>query len=70
MSAEEELARVLPVLEGLRGKIRIPFRSIRKGDGGRSGNRGGRGDINDVSAFRTDPALGRSGSPETRCADC
>ena len=71
VSAEEELARVLPVLEGLRGKIRIPISlDTQKATVAEAGIAAGVEIINDVSALRFDPALGRSHSPAARGADC
>jgi dihydropteroate synthase len=59
VSAEEELARVLPVLEGLRGKIRIPISlDTQKAAVAAAGIAAGVELINDVSALRFDPALG------------
>ena len=59
VSAEEELARVLPVLEGLRGKIRIPISlDTQKATVAEAGIAAGVEMINDVSALRSDPALG------------
>ena len=59
VSAEEELARVLPVLEGLRGKIHIPISlDTQKATVAEAGIAAGVEIINDVSALRFDPALG------------
>jgi dihydropteroate synthase len=58
VTAEEELARVLPVLEGLRGKLRIPISlDTQKATVAEAGIVAGAEMINDVSALRTDPAL-------------
>ena len=58
VSADEELARVLPVLEGLRGKIRIPISlDTQKAAVAEAGIAQGVELINDVSALRFDPAL-------------
>jgi dihydropteroate synthase len=58
VSAEEELARILPVLEGLRGKLRIPISlDTQKASVAEAGIGAGVEMINDVSALRTDPAL-------------
>ena len=58
VSAEEELARVLPVLEGLRGKLRIPISlDTQKAAVADAGIEAGVEIVNDVSALRTDPAL-------------
>jgi len=58
VSAEEELARVLPVLEGLRGKIGIPISlDTQKAAVAEAGIAQGVELINDVSALCFDPAL-------------
>jgi dihydropteroate synthase len=58
VSAEEELARVLPVLEGLRGQIHIPISlDTQKATVAEAGIAAGVEIINDVSALRFDPAL-------------
>ncbi|HEY1865658.1 MAG TPA: dihydropteroate synthase, partial [Candidatus Acidoferrales bacterium] len=58
VGAEEELARILPVLEGLRGKLRIPISlDTQKASVAEAGIGAGVEMINDVSALRTDPAL-------------
>jgi len=58
ISAEEELARVLPVLEGLRGKLRIPISlDTQKADVAEAGIAAGVEMVNDVSALRTEPQL-------------
>jgi dihydropteroate synthase len=58
VSAEEELARVLPVLEGLHGKIGIPISlDTQKATVAEAGIAAGVKMINDVSGLRTDPAL-------------
>ncbi len=59
VAADEEISRVLPVLEGLRGKIRIPISlDTQKATVAEAGIAAGVQLINDVSALRTDPALG------------
>jgi dihydropteroate synthase len=59
VSADEELGRVLPVLEGLRGKIRIPISlDTQKATVAEAGIAAGVELINDVSALRFDPSLG------------
>jgi len=59
VSADEELARVLPVLEGLQGKIHIPISlDTQKAAVAEAGIAAGVELINDVSALRFDPALG------------
>src|SRR5438309_8227323 len=58
ISAEEELARVLPVLESLSGKLRIPISlDTQKAAVAEAGLRNGVEIINDVSGLRTDPQL-------------
>jgi dihydropteroate synthase len=58
VSNEEELARVLPVLDGLRGKLRIPVSlDTQHAAVAEAGIAAGAEMINDVSALRTDPAL-------------
>ena len=58
VAADEEIARVLPVIEGLRGKIRIPISlDTQKATVAEAGIAAGVQLINDVSALRTDPAL-------------
>src|ERR1700722_15042420 len=58
VSAEEELERVLPVLKGLRGKLRIPISlDTQKASVAETGIGAGVEMINDVSALRTDPTL-------------
>ncbi len=58
VNADEELARVLPVLEGLAGKLRIPISlDTQKASVAEAGIEAGVEIINDVSALRTDPAL-------------
>jgi dihydropteroate synthase len=56
--AEEELRRVLPVLERLRGRLRIPISvDTQKAAVAEAAAAAGAEIINDVSALRTDPAL-------------
>ena len=58
ISAEEERARVLPVLESLQGKLRIPISlDTQKAAVAEVGLRNGVEIINDVSGLRTDPQL-------------
>lgn len=58
ISEDEELARVLPVLEGLRGKLRIPVSlDTQRAAVAEAGIAAGAEIINDVSALRADPAL-------------
>jgi dihydropteroate synthase len=57
-SAEEELARVLPVLEKLRGRLKIPISiDTQKAAVAETAAAAGAETINDVSALRSDPAL-------------
>jgi dihydropteroate synthase len=57
-SAAEELARVLPVLEGLRGRLNIPISiDTRRAEVAEQCVRAGAEIINDVTALRGDPAL-------------
>jgi dihydropteroate synthase len=58
ISADEEIARVLPVLESLQGKLRIPVSlDTQKATVAEAGLRTGVEIINDVSGLRTDPQL-------------
>ena len=58
VGADEELARVLPVLEGLRGKLRIPISvDTQKAAVAEAAIAAGAEIVNDVSALRSDPAL-------------
>ena len=58
ISANEELSRILPVLEALRGKLRIPISvDTQKSDVAEAALATGAEMINDVSALRTDPRL-------------
>ena len=58
ITAVEELKRVLPVLEGLRGKLRIPISiDTQKAQVAEAAVAAGAEMINDVSALRSDPAL-------------
>lgn len=59
ISAEEELSRVLPVLLGLRGKLRIPISiDTRNAIVADAAIAAGAQIVNDVSALQFDPALG------------
>ena len=59
ISADEELSRVLPVLLGLRGQLRIPISiDTRKAVVAESAIAAGAEIVNDVSALQFDPALG------------
>jgi dihydropteroate synthase len=58
ISADEETARVLPVLESLQGKLRIPISlDTQKATVAESGLRAGVEIINDVSGLRGDPKM-------------
>lgn len=58
ISAEDELARVLPVLEKLRGRLKIPISiDTRKSAVAQAAIAAGAEIINDVTALRTGPAL-------------
>ncbi len=58
VSADEEIGRILPVLEGLQGKLRIPISlDTQKVAVAEVGLRNGVRMINDVSGLRTDPLL-------------
>jgi dihydropteroate synthase len=59
VSAEEELRRILPVIEVLRGKLRIPISvDTRNADVARAAVAAGAEIINDVSGLQADPRLG------------
>ncbi len=56
--AAEELKRVLPVLDGLRGKLKIPISiDTQKAEVADAATRAGAEMINDTSALRFDPGL-------------
>ena len=58
ISAGEEIARVLPVLQSLQGKLRIPISlDTQKAAVAEAGLKTGVEIINDVSGLRTDPQL-------------
>ena len=58
LSADEEIARVLPVLEGVRGKLRIPISlDTQKAEVAEAGLRAGAEIVNDVSGLRADAEL-------------
>jgi len=58
VSAEVELARVLPVLERLRGRLKIPISiDTQKAEVAEAAAAAGAVLLNDVSALRNDPAL-------------
>ncbi len=59
VSAREELSRVLPLFEALRGKLRIPISvDTQKSEVAEATLAAGAEMVNDISALRTDPQLG------------
>jgi dihydropteroate synthase len=61
LSAGDELARVLPVLTALDGRLRIPISiDTYKGEVARAAVAAGAAIVNDVSGLRRDPALARA----------
>jgi dihydropteroate synthase len=57
-AAETELARILPVLEGLRGALKIPVSiDTRKSEVAEAAVRAGAQIINDISGLRSDPRI-------------
>ena len=60
VSAEEELRRVLPVLRGLEGRLRVPLSiDTRKAEVARAALEHGAAIINDVTALSYDPQIAR-----------
>jgi dihydropteroate synthase len=60
VSADEELARVLPVLTALRGRLRVPISiDTYKADVARAAVAAGAALVNDVSGLRVEPGLAR-----------
>src|SRR5712692_7459564 len=58
-AAEEELARVLPVLNGLRGRVKIPLSvDTQKPEVAEAAVAAGAEMINEISGLRSDPQLG------------
>lgn len=58
VSAEEELRRILPVLEGLRGKLKIPISvDTSKSEVAEAAIRAGAEIVNDVTSLRADPRI-------------
>ncbi len=58
ISAEQELARILPVLDGLRGRLKIPISiDTQKAAVAEAAVKLGAEILNDVTALRSDPAL-------------
>jgi dihydropteroate synthase len=63
ISAEEELARVLPVLQGLRGVLKIPISiDTQKPEVAETALEAGAEIINDISGLRSDPRLAKLGA--------
>jgi len=59
IAAEEELRRILPVIEVLRGKLRIPMSvDTRRADVAKAALAAGAEILNDVSGLQMDPRLG------------
>jgi dihydropteroate synthase len=59
INTEEELRRILPVMEALRGKLRIPMSvDTRRADVAEAALAAGAEILNDVSGLRMDPRLG------------
>lgn len=57
-SAKEELDRVLPVLEGLRGKLKIPISiDTQKAEVAEAAIAAGAEIVNDISGLKTDPRI-------------
>lgn len=58
VSADEELRRILPVLEGLRGKLRIPISiDTSKSQVAEAAVQAGAEIVNDVTGLRADPGI-------------
>ncbi len=58
ISIEEELRRVLPVLEGLRGKLKIPISiDTRRAEVAQAALAAGAEIINDISGLKSDPRI-------------
>jgi len=58
--AEEELRRLMPVLEGLRGRLKIPISvDTRKAEVAEASLGGGAEILNDVSGLKSDPGIAR-----------
>ena len=59
ITSEEELGRILPVIQVLSGKLRIPISvDTRRSEVGEAAVEAGAEILNDVSGLRTDPRLG------------
>src|SRR5260370_11847106 len=68
VSAKEELARVLPVLQALRGRLKIPVSiDTQKPEGAEAALESGAQIINDISGLKSDPRIAevaaRRGAP-------
>ena len=60
VSAAEEAARVLPVIRGLAGRLKVPISiDTYKADVARAAVAEGAAIVNDISGLRYEPALGR-----------
>jgi dihydropteroate synthase len=58
VSAQEELSRILPLFQALRGKLRIPISvDTQKAEVAEAALAAGAEIVNDISALRTDPRL-------------
>ena len=58
VSAREEISRILPVFEALRGKLRIPISvDTQKAEVAEAALAAGAEIVNDISALRTDPRI-------------
>jgi dihydropteroate synthase len=58
VSADEEMSRILPVLEGLAGRLKVPISiDTTKADVAAAAVRAGAAIINDIGGLRYDPAL-------------
>jgi dihydropteroate synthase len=61
VSAADELARVMPVLEALAGQVRVPISiDTYKSEVARAAIAAGASIVNDISGLRRDPALARA----------
>ena len=70
VTAEEELRRILPVIQVLRGKLRIPMSvDTRRAEVAEAALAAGAEILNDVSGLRMDPRLGEVARRGTRSAD-
>jgi dihydropteroate synthase len=61
VSLDDELARVLPVVRGLAGRVRVPLSiDTYKADTARAALEAGASIVNDISGLRYDPALAQA----------